>query len=85
MSVIKSGRVLATEPRAVKIREPESQEESHSAIHSNINILTDSVQDTKKIMAAWSEIARALALKVEEVVGREDPPAGAAPNNKESP
>lgn len=81
---IRAGKILASGPRAVRIREPENQDKPHSAVHGAIDILTDSVQDTKKIMAAWPEIANALALKVEEVLGREDPPVEDSPNKKES-
>lgn len=82
--IIKAGRVLANAPRAVKVREPENQEEPHSAIHGGINILTDSTLEARKIMAAWPEIANALSLKIEEVLGREDPVSEDAPNKKES-
>lgn len=82
--VIKVGRVLANQPRAVRIREPENQDSAHSAVHGGINILTNSASDTRKIMAAWSEIAEALASKIEEVLDRETPPAEDAPNKKES-
>lgn len=82
--IIQTGKVLASEPRAVRVRTPKDQDNPHSAVHGGIDILTDSVQDTRKIMAAWPEIANALALKVEEVLGREDPATEDTPNNKES-
>jgi hypothetical protein len=82
--IIHTGKVLASAPRAVRVREPENQDQPHSAVHGAIDILTDSVTDSQKIMAAWPEIANALALKVEEVLGREDPPEAAAPNIEES-
>ena len=83
--IIHEGKILASEPRAVRVRVPgEDQATPHSAIHGAIDILTDSVSDSRKILAAWPEIAHTLALKVEEILGRETPPAGDAPNNKES-
>jgi hypothetical protein len=82
--IIHDGKILASAPRAVAVRTPEDQATPHSAIRGSIDILTDSVSDSRKILAAWPEIAHSLALKVEEVLGREDPPEAAAPNKKES-
>lgn len=82
--IIQTGKVLASAPRSVRVRTPEDQDKPHSAVHGAIDILTDSALDSRKIMAAWPEIANALALKIEEVLGREDPPAEDSPNNKES-
>ncbi|AAN02116.1 helicase [Mycobacterium phage Barnyard] len=82
--IIHTGKILASEPRAVRVRMPEDQSSAHSAVHGSIDILTNSTLEARKIMAAWPEIANALALKVEEVLGREDPETEDAPNKKES-
>lgn len=84
MSAIKSGRILANQPRAVMVREPENDiNDPHSAISGAVNILVDSQLEAKKIMDAWPEITDALRLKIEEVLGRENPPGAAAPNIEE--
>jgi hypothetical protein len=85
MSVIKSGRVLSNQPRAVRVREPETQDEPHSAIHAGINILVDSQLEAQRILKAWPEITDALASKITEVLEREAPPAAAATDIEESP
>ncbi|AKU45360.1 hypothetical protein MADRUGA_70 [Mycobacterium phage Madruga] len=67
------GPVYFSEPRAVKIREPENLTAIHSAVHGELNIVTDSVLETKSIMENWSLIMQAVSEKVELILSEATP------------
>jgi len=66
------GHIHYNEPRAVQIRDrPEDLTHTAAAISGTVNIVAETVLDRNKILAAWSEIMRAIDMKVLEVVERE--------------
>ena len=65
-----------SEPRAVKIREPENLSAMHSAVHGDMNVLTQSMTETNAIIENWSLIMQAAADKAAEVLDVVRKPGG---------
>lgn len=57
-----------SEPRAVKIREPENLSAMHSAVHGDMNVLVESQLEAEAILAAWRVIMQAAADKAQEIL-----------------
>ncbi|QDH84921.1 hypothetical protein SEA_Phreeze_57 [Mycobacterium phage Phreeze] len=62
-----TGPVQFSEPRAVRVREPETQDQ-HSAVHGTLAIYTDSLTESHAVLRAWPEIMAAVAEKAREVI-----------------
>jgi hypothetical protein len=61
------GSVHYDEPRAVTVREPEG-DGKHSAVHSGVNVYTDTLTEAQGVIAAWPLIMQAAADKADEIL-----------------
>ena len=62
------GRVHYDEPRAVQVRDPENLDDIHSAIHSGVNVYTDTVSETNYLMDNWAWVMKKADEEVERLL-----------------
>lgn len=69
-------RVHYDQPRAVLIREPNDPSSKHSAVHSGINVYTNSKKEADYLMFKWPELMEKLSIEIDIVFNEMpvDPP-----------
>jgi hypothetical protein len=62
------GPVHYSEARAVMVREPGNLKSKHSAVQSPLIVYTDTISQSKALLARWPEIMQAAADKAQEII-----------------